>query len=78
MKAAIAVKLPRVFIPAALDSNFEATVGVHMDSMSLRCQQLEYQPTLRFVGGDEPDPTFDDPVIRKRVGEVIAKAMERK
>jgi hypothetical protein len=26
----------------------------------------------------EPDPTFDDPVIRKRVGEVIAKAMERK
>jgi hypothetical protein len=26
----------------------------------------------------EPDPTFDDPVIRRRVGEVIAKAMERK
>lgn len=26
----------------------------------------------------ELDPTFDDPVIRKRVGEVIAKAMERK
>jgi hypothetical protein len=25
-----------------------------------------------------PISTFDDPVIRKRVGEVIAKAMERK
>jgi hypothetical protein len=52
LKTTIAVKRPRVFIPAALDSNFEATVGVHMDSMSLRCQQLEYQPPLRLAGGD--------------------------
>jgi len=50
---AIAVKRPNVFIPASLYSNIEGIVGVRSKGVRLRCQQPQYQPAKRLVGGGE-------------------------